>query len=350
MLRFADHVPYTIGQIGRMGWGSVAQTGSTLAIGTDASRRWLKITKSTPSSVATANYAVSVATSGNICIAMADVLVSGIWDVTLGLLVVRLGSNAQVSVTLNSGGRNISVRTGAASGTALVTVNDALTFGVVNHICLVATIGDSGSYTLYVNGKQVATGSGDTQGHTSGGWDTLVLGTAGANGTQNTSRDVQWANIVLCDGSGSTFNAYPGVLRGHRMTLIADGFHQDGVPTGGGAHYTQVNDATPDDDTSTVTLSNVNDAETYEAAKPTAGIGDIGFLSLQVDAKTAGSRQLDARTRISSTNYDAGAAKALAGSYAYSSWYLEQNPQAVRAWERDDFGAGAAQIGVVVTT
>ncbi len=245
---------------------------------------------------------------------------------------LRAGATAAMGLRVNAS-NHIEIRN--SGGTLIATGTASLLINTWYYIEVKLVInGASGSVTVNVNGAPditVTTGN-------FGSSNIDNLGVIARNTTGLTLDD-----IYLFDSSGSVNNAFVGDVRVQTLYPTSDGAHLQWTPTGGGAHYTQVDELTPDDDTTYVSDSTPGDIDTY-------GFGDVDGGAVVHCVQTnmyarkddGSTRQIAPVIRQSSTDH-VGNTVTLSSAYSY---YLQayDNDGAGSAWTAA--ALNAAEIGV----
>lgn len=208
------------------------------------------------------------------------------------------------------------------------TPNGSLPGAQWNHVEIKVLIKNSGgTLDVWINGvnKLALTGL-DTQAQTSGGWSKIYFGVG--NGTYYVD------DIVVADGSASQTQI--GDVRVWAFMPTADGSNTGFVPmTGAGEpHYAEVDEPTPDSDSSYVSSDSAGARDTYSFQEVALTGTVLGVQSCAYARKTdSGTRTLDAVV-YSGGNYDFGSPVALSTSYACAThmWLLNPQPSPDEAW------------------
>lgn len=237
--------------------------------------------------------------------------------------------------------------------TLLATTAPALISTGTWYYCeLKATISDTvGYYEVRLDGVVVAVASGspsalDTRnGGTSGVVDCVMI-------TGHTSSDDDFDDLYINSTSGSRNNNFLGDVRVDCYRPNGVGNSSQFANNGGSpsiANYLQVDDTTPDDATTYVESSTVNNIDTY--AFPAASHTPAAIHAVQVCAYAAkadaGSRKLNIVTRRSSTNYHSSG-YAVQDSYRYIREIRESDPAAASPNDWTAAAISAAEWGVRV--
>ena len=108
---------------------------------------------------------------------------------------------AQCSVTINASTLTISVRTGAASGTAIATSGASLTVGSVHYLEWDITFAAAGAYQVWLDGVSILSGTGATRTTANNYANVFQVVTTG------TTPAITVDDIYLFDTTGTTNNA-----------------------------------------------------------------------------------------------------------------------------------------------
>ena len=140
----------------------------------------------------------------------------------------------------------------------------------------------------------------------------------------------------------------PGDRRVDVHYPIADGADADWTPSAGGDHYAMVDEATPDDDTTTITATAVDSRDTFQVEdfKNPGGAID-GLVVVAVGKRAdANSAQFATCVRSGGTTYD-GTPIGITTIYEHHKQAYTQDPGTAAAWAEAAFGAtGTAKFGV----
>jgi len=163
------------------------------------------------------------------------------------------------------------------------------------------------------------------------------------NDTHDSGAYAYYDDIYATDITG-TLNGFLGDC--HVETILPDGVGASSmfIPLSG-ANWTNVDEKPPDDDTSYVSSTTVNDIDTYSMANLTLAGGVVLGVKTNLYAKKddAGFRQLAAVYRQGGSNF-VGTALTLSASYAMQSEIRELNPATGVPWtlaeiNANEFGA-----------
>src|SRR5215831_6599302 len=147
-----------------------------------------------------------------------------------------------------------------AAGTNIANGTTALVANTWNYIEFKCVVGASGSGELHLNGV-----SGEIASTTSN-FGTTNIGQIqiGMDGIPNSSgfRGI-FDDMYIVDTSGSARNNFLGDNRVETLYATADGANLAWVPDSGSAHFSRVNENSPDGDTSYVSDATPGDRDTY---------------------------------------------------------------------------------------
>lgn len=228
----------------------------------------------------------------------------------------RDGGTTQVVLRLSDAGKLILGR-GASESTVLATSAATLLPNVWYYVELRAVIHSSaGAYELRINGvtdaNMSATGQ-NTRGSTGDNVDRTASGVDGGGGTY--TFDVDDLYIVNGAVSGA---AFLGDIQVDSALVDADGTHTDfaiGGTTPAATRHESVDEATPDDDVTTVTSGTVGDKVSFGTSGVTATGAVLAVAVIHRSKKDdAGSRSLTPFLLHSGTE-GAGSAVSQASSY-----------------------------------
>lgn len=133
-------------------------------------------------------------------------------------------------------------------------------------------------------------------------------------------------DLYALDTTGSTNTTFLGDCRITTVMPTGDGAHSQWTPTGGTTHYTEVDDTTPDDDTTYVSDATPGDIDTYTFADIDGGATIFGAQSnLYARKDDAGTRQIAPVIRQSGTDY-VGTTVTLGTTYTFYEQIYDQDP------------------------
>jgi hypothetical protein len=188
-----------------------------------------------------------------------------------------------------------------------------------------------GTWEIHVNGLEVASASGVNTRQTGGSFATNVYISIFRFGTGTHTLD----DIYVFDDTGSFCNDFVGDVHVDFALPNSVGYITQwvGVP-GAGDNYEDVNEASPDDDTSFVVTSGVGYIDSYGFANLVATSGSVYGVQVNAWARKddIGDRQLNATVRPTSTTYSGGASLAVGSSYEYKTFQFSFNPETSDYW------------------
>ena len=262
-----------------------------------------------------------------------------------GLLSFLDGATAQVQIGLDKDGSLWVVRD--PTNTNVVLFHSAAGVIPVNNWVYVEaklTVGSSvGAFDIHVGGTSVASGTGV---------NTQTSSNATSNGIQLANPQSYGYGAMLDDvyvlnAQGSANNNFLGECQILTTLPTADGSNLAMTPNSGTAHFSRVNEATPDSDTSYVSSNMPGATDTYKfaAISPT---GLIAAVQTVVTARKdqAGARSLAGATKSGSAT-TAGPAIALPSTYGMLRQLQETDPNTSTAWTAS--GVNAAEFGARVS-
>lgn len=255
-------------------------------------------------------------------------------------------STIQAEIVLNTNNTFSVLRNGTAvtNGTS----TEAISLNVYYYLEWKITIANSiasDSCVVRLNGSPII--------NVSAGQDLQATANAYANsfmlGSNSSSAPTcSYDDFYLCDQSGSTNNDFLGDCRVDTIYPDADGFYSDGTPSTGSDNYAMV-DETPVSTTDYVTLSNVNDKDTYSFQPLDALAGQLVYgvqVNAAADKDDAGSRSAATFVRSGSTD-DEGSGVGLSTTYTFVRDIYEEDPDTSAAWTQS--GINSAEFGLKVT-
>jgi len=259
------------------------------------------------------------------------------------LTVLQDGANYQADLRWNPDGTLTVTRNGTAvlggTSTSILTTN---IWYYIEFKCTISTSIPANSWQVRVNGQQFI--------NVASGQSSQVTANATANtvrigGNMATSAFNAWFDdLYMCDGNGTVNNNFLGEVK-----IVASLPNAAGSNTQWGAlsgpNYTNVNQQTPDDDTSYVISGNPGQLDTYAIAgitdTPTNIVGvQTGLYARKDDAAT---RTLAKVIRSGGINF-AGANNNMTNSYAFYLDINETNPATGLPWTKA--GLNGAEFGV----
>jgi hypothetical protein len=251
------------------------------------------------------------------------------------------GSNTQVDLRFHSNGQIYVTRNGTVLGSSTYSVQTGAWFYLEVQATISTTTG-----AIQVNVSSAAN---------AGTW--ISLSNVNTQATSNaTTNGVAWQSpaanpmaytddVYILNTSGSTNNAFLGEVRVATLFPTADGTNLQFTPDSGTAHFSRVNETTPDDDTSYVYSSTPGQIDTYAVtalpAKPVFGV-QITLTARKDDASV---RSICAEYRRGGTNYDGANTFVLTSNYTVSRQLYDTDPANAGA-AFTSTGINAAEFGV----
>lgn len=200
------------------------------------------------------------------------------------------------------------------------------------------TIGNSGSFTVRVDGSNVINGTGDTQTHAS---ESTASGFIIATTDLGPSQDID--DVYVCDGTGSSNNDFLGPIRVVTLRPNADGNSSDWTPAGYTDNFANVEDDAGDGDSTFNMSSTPGDIDLFELEDMPSGtvMGvQVNVLARQ-DAGAA--RTVRPVFRIGGVNYT-GTSFNTGGSFGNFMQVYDVSPATSSAWTASE--VNGAELGV----
>jgi len=245
----------------------------------------------------------------------ASLLEIGTWDA--GAQQCRVITNANGTISLFRGGATLVVTS------ALSILANVYYYLELKHI--IANAG--GTLELRLNGAVWATFTGDTQETANATADEIRIGANGA-GTDD------WDDLYIYDGTGAINNDYAGDSQIEAELPSGVGNYTEFTTLVGAAtHWQAVNEVPPNDDTSYVEATVLNQRDTFAFTNLTPTSATIPAIQVSMRMrKTAAGVINGARMYRSGVTDDQGANVALSTSYVTILEVMETDPIAVAAW------------------
>lgn len=220
-----------------------------------------------------------------------------------------------------------------SAGTIVTTVTNAIQPEMWHYIEFKVSMLDSGSFSIRVDGVEVLSAfSGDFR---SGTGNTSTIEQLSFRGNEN---NTYWEDIIIMDGSGSTFNDYMGDMRYELAVPDADGSTTQWTPSAS-TNVSCIDDAIRayNDDTdyiSEATTDEINLASHATISATNASV--IHFAALFALARSDGAGDKIALVVKSGATTDAGADLALIGTtstaYRFRKKIWTVDPDTTAAW------------------
>lgn len=240
-------------------------------------------------------------------------------------------SITQISVNGSATAGLLEIRRGNAGDSPLLaTAETPVNAGVWYYLEIKVVFHDSaGSVELKINNTTYASATGI---------DTVASANAYANSFSFNNASFYPAtlydDLYVCDGLGAVNNNFLGDHRVECLFPSGAGAHAEWTPSAG-SNYQNVDDATPDDDT---TYNSQNDADlpetdTFAMTNLVSTTGTIAGVQslLYVRKDDAGDVTVNPVFRISTTDYN-GAGTNVPDTYLYRSEIFEKSPATDAAW------------------
>lgn len=232
------------------------------------------------------------------------------------LLVIRAAGTSAVKLGLTAG-NILSVRN--SGNTVIATGSTILTSNTWYYAEIKAFInGASGTCEVHLNGISASPEITSTTGN----FGSTNLDSVMVHPSTNTyTTDDYYA----CDTSGSTNTGFLGDVRVATLAPSGAGSHAQFTPLSG-ANYQNVDDATPDDDTTYNYDANPGDIDSFPTAGVPSGATVYGVQeNVYARKDDVGARQIAPLVRQGGTDYP-GTAAALSAQYIYYSQIYNQDP------------------------
>lgn len=254
--------------------------------------------------------------------------------VLVGILDGGIASaNKQLDLRVLSDGRLQITRAGAiglATSTLTLSLN---TWYYVE--CKVVIANAGGTAEIHVNGVEWATFTGDTQATANATASVIMIG-RDADAAPNLGADqISFDDIFICDGSGGTNNTFLGDVQVDAIFPDGVGFYTEwDTVFGAAAHWQAVDETTPDEDTTYIESTTVNDRDTFTYQDVGSGVTGIKGIQVVIRAKKVDASAVNIRRlHRSSGGVDSeGADIAPSTAYTFHREILETNPDGGAAW------------------
>lgn len=229
------------------------------------------------------------------------------------------------------------------AGTRLATSTRQVLPGVWHYIEMEATIGNSGSVKIWLNGEELTelTLSGvDTQATANAYANGYTIGTCYLGG-QATLSGGYWCDLYVA-------TTRLGDMRVAVIKPTAEGNTTQWTPSTGTDNALNVDEIPPNDNTDYNSDATVGDKDTYVTSDLPVAATTVHALKVKLRAQKtdAGTRSIQPVIRHSGTDYD-GTGVALATGYTYIDQLYVTNPGTAAAWTESD--VNNAEFGVKVS-
>lgn len=331
---FGDFNGYTTAQITRA-WVSVANNQTIVTSGGRFNQAYMQTSASNQSSYVRSRPFSAIAT-GVIGFSWYGVSLGTDAPPILSLLSagvehIRLVRNADGTISITRAG------TALTSGTSSLAIADNTWAWIELKWSIANSIGAS-AVQLWINGTLTAT--------VATGQDTQNAGTADVNSfwlgkTGSVQGQMRYGEFYVDDGTTPL-----GDCRVETLAMTGNGTTQDFTSSSGG-HYTDVDDATADDDSTYVESATVNHVELFTVANLSSTPTTINAVSVWncVEKTDAGPKQFAAVVRQSGTNYTQATTNAT-DDYQYDTPILLTDPATASAWTES--GVNSIEAGLKV--
>ncbi len=314
-----DHL--TVGQMTLKGWSGAWTSAGTGRFGGQAmSLSNVESHKSLPSTYATLIIGFAC---GNIAAQLSAPVMA--LRTAAGALVVQIGFNSSQQIVVYNGSNSV-----IATGT---TVLPSATYQYIELKAFVN--GASGTIEVHLNGVVEIASTTVNIGSTNMGQ--ILFGPQGGVGNQGAFDDV-----YVNDTSGGHNDSFLGDVRITTEWPTSDGAHTDWTPSSGTAHWSLVDETTPNSDTDYVSSGTIGNIDTYGIGVVDGGATVYAVqVNLFARKDDSSARQVAPVIRQSATDY-VGTTYTLGSSYAYDSQIYDKDPTGT-AWtpttiNADQFG------------
>ena len=154
---------------------------------------------------------------------------------------------------------------------------------------------------------------------------------------QNTNGIIYYDNLVVMDGTGSTFNSFQGEMRIFSLLPNAVGTYSQWTPSAG-TNFSCVNDNPADGDTTYVSTATVGNNDSYKFSSLPFTAGSIKSVWVNLTARNTdvGIRQVAVLARESGTNYVGSSITLGSSYYCFGQMYTTNDP-AGNPWTISNF-------------
>jgi hypothetical protein len=252
------------------------------------------------------------------------------------VLRLREGTTVHLAINVDSLGR-ISIKRGA---TVIVGPLGALNADTFYHWGVKGNIAEAGGLAeLYLNNALLLTFSGDTRNAgTLGRIDNILFASSGSGGISPISIDDLY--ILPLTGAAPYNDLLPNMPRVRTAMALANGYLNQGTPTGVASNHDAVNDVPPN--------PGARKRDSYSFSPGISGNPAIYGVKVNpnVAASDAGVITQKPFIRLGGTNYDGAAQAPSAGSNAYQGETWAQNPATAAPFVQAELNSGF-EAGVV---
>ena len=257
------------------------------------------------------------------------------------------GSTIQVQLGVDSDGSLWVVRDPANTAVSLAhTAAGKIQTNAWVYVEMKLTVGASvGAFDVHLGGVSVANGTNvNTQTSSNASSNGVQVNNMAAGGM---TYQANFDDIYVLNTLGSANNTFLGECQILTSLPTADGSNLALTPNSGTAHFSRVNEATPDSDSTYVSSATVGATDTYKfaAISPTGAVAAVQTV-LTARKDQAGPRSLAGATKSGSAT-TAGTAIALPSAYGMQRQIQETDPNTSAAWTAS--GVNAAEFGARVS-
>ena len=344
-LLFCDSFDHYTTVLQKWTFTSVSGSGAAITIGSSSGRFTNGLRATTPNS---GNYMIykTLPSGDDVIIVGAAVRISNYPTTNVPVFSLREASGPQhhCEIRINSAGKLFVTRNATAVGSAGTTT---LSLNVWYFIEAKVTVHDStGAAEVRINGVTELNLTG--QDLRDGGTGIVDQLASGLTVSLPASFNIDFDDLYVCDGNGSTNNDFLGDVRIESVFPNGNGNSSQLVGSDGNStdNYLLVDETAPND-ADYVESSTVGEKDTYAYGNVTPTSGTVyGLQVMTRAAKTdAGARSVASIARLSGTEVDSSD-KTLSTTYAYYPDIRETKPGG-GAWSISD--VNSAEFGVKVT-
>jgi hypothetical protein len=248
------------------------------------------------------------------------------------LIRFREGTTVHMVIAQDTSGGLVALRAGSTEVGRVATGMEHDVWMYLEAKVVVAD-GTSGSVEIHINGAQVANITGvDTRNGGTGVIDNFQIhGPSGGCRVQD---------VYAADGSGSApYNDILGDCRVDELYPDGDGNYTEFGTTTGTPHSGEVDETSPDDDTTAITATAVNQRDTFTMANLAAITSQTIFNVQLVSWAKWITGATNFRMKYRRVADHDGASQALASAYGYFMEQFNTDPQAGAAWTETNINA-----------
>jgi len=239
-------------------------------------------------------------------------------------------ATAQINVVINTDG-TLAVRRGATVICGPTTAPNIVAPNSFYHIGVKTKIDPSaGTVDLYLNSNNVASATGvNTRNTANTSWNGVWYGGSSTGTVSGFKMD----DIYVCDGTGpAPYNAFLGDCSATIVYQTADGNYLVWTPTPSGAHWSTLDEATPNDDTDYIEGVTTGDKDSWQFTLP-SGRTILAVSDEQYIKQTAaGTRTSKEFFRSGGVDYEFATADSPTTSYLSFPHIRTTNPATGLPW------------------